>query len=110
MDAAELVEVAPTGLDGLKDGMVYQEIDHDALSLLAQEHEQLRPWFLLDSLDAMVGKGYKETGDVIVERSRLGPCGRPALVAITKEMLRPGPRFLAGKQEPDDKVYNLDGC
>jgi hypothetical protein len=82
VDTAQLVEIVPPGLDRLKYGMVYQEIDHDALALFAQEHEQLRPWIRLERLDAMVGKGYKETGNGIFGRSRLGPRGNPSLEAI----------------------------
>jgi len=55
----------------------------------------------------MVGKRYKETGDDIFGRSRLGPRGNPSLEAITKKVLGPGTEFFARIQKPDDKVDNL---
>jgi hypothetical protein len=103
------VKVSFACLHGSIDCTVNQKVDHDALSFLPQQHEELGPRRGLQGLHMMIWVNRNQT-----RNGRRGADGVRSAVwaglpskAIAEEVFRPGSGAFPREEQPDDKVNNL---
>jgi hypothetical protein len=98
-DAAQLVEIVPSGLYGFEYGTFGEQVDHDAFSGFSQQNEQLGPRVFFQGLHTVVWELVNQIWDV-----RVHACSAKA---ITEKIPRPVTGLCSCEQMPDDEANNL---